>query len=101
MKAKLLGAVSAAVLLCSIGIANAQGPMQLTDTQLDVVTAGAPTAFASASAMNGNVDALINLRSTSDTAMATLTAANFVNTELNSGVAGTFNFVVRLSGTTE
>ena len=40
MRAKLLGAVSAAALLGSVTIANAQGPMQLTDTQLDTVTAG-------------------------------------------------------------
>jgi hypothetical protein len=40
MRAKLLGAVSAAALLGSVSVANAQGPMQLTDTQLDGVTAG-------------------------------------------------------------
>jgi len=108
MKAKLLGAVSAAVLLCSVGIANAQGPMQLTDTQLDVVTAGAGNAFASAFATNGNVDVAIQLRSRSDSASATLVATNFVNTEngppfelpplSNTGVAGTFNFVVQAGG---
>jgi len=40
MKAKLLGAVSAAALMGWVSGANAQGPMQLTDTQLDVVTSG-------------------------------------------------------------
>ncbi len=40
MKAKLLGAVSAAALMGWVSGANAQGPMQLTDTQLDGVTSG-------------------------------------------------------------
>jgi len=40
MRAKLLGAVSAAALLGSVSVASAQGPMQLTDNQLDGVTAG-------------------------------------------------------------
>jgi len=101
MKAKLLGAVSAAVLLGLVGIANAQGPMQLTDTQLDVVTAGTLTAFASASAVNGNVDVAIALRSMSDIATATLAAGNFVNTELGSTGPGTFNFTVHVFGTSD
>jgi hypothetical protein len=40
MKAKLLGAVSAAALMGWVSGANAQGPMQLTDAQLDSVTSG-------------------------------------------------------------
>ena len=40
MNAKLLGAATAAVLWGSIGVASAQGPIQLTDTQLDAVTSG-------------------------------------------------------------
>jgi len=99
MNAKLLGAVTAAVLLGSVGVASAQGPMQLTDAQLDVVTAGAPTAFASASVMNGNVNVGIVLQAMSDTGLAALTAANFVNTEPNS--AGTFRFVVSVTGGTD
>src|SRR6266478_6061975 len=49
MRAKLLGAVTAAALLGSIGVASAQEPIQLTDTQLDAVTSGAnpPIAFLS------------------------------------------------------
>jgi len=46
MNAKLLGAVTAAALLGSIGVASAQGPMQLTDTQLDAVTSGTTAAIA-------------------------------------------------------
>ena len=98
MRAKRLGAVSAAALLCSVSVANAQGPMQLTDTQLDGVTAGAPTAFASASAMNGNVDVGISLQSMSDFAAADLFATNFVETELDSGAHGVFQFVVQAGG---
>jgi hypothetical protein len=102
MNAKLLGAVTAAALLGSAGIASAQGPTQLTDAQLDVVTAGAPTAFASASAMNGNVDVAILLRSTSDTASAALAATNFVETEFpSSGSHGVFQFVVQAGGLTD
>jgi len=101
MNAKLLGAVTAAALLGLVGVASAQGPLRLTDTQLDVVTAGAPTASASASVMNGNVDVAIALRSTSDTASAALLATNFVNTELDSGAAGIFEFVVQAGGPTD
>jgi len=46
MKAKLLGAVTAAVLLGSIGVASAQEPIQLTDVQLDAVTSGTTAALA-------------------------------------------------------
>ncbi len=55
MRAKLLGAVSAAALLGSVTVANAQGPMQLTDTQLDGVTAGfaAVDAFAIGASATG------------------------------------------------
>ena len=101
MRAKLLGAVTAAALLGSVGVASAQGPLQLTDAQLDGVTAGALTAFASASAINGNVDVAILLSSTSDTASATLLATNFVQTELDSGSPGVFNFSVHVFGTSE
>ena len=62
MKAKLLGAVSAAVLLGWVGIANAQGPMQLTDTQLDVVTAGVNgIASATITVMNGSASPVVAL----------------------------------------
>ncbi len=40
MNAKLLGVVTAAALLGSIGVASAQEPIQLTDAQLDTVTSG-------------------------------------------------------------
>jgi hypothetical protein len=35
--------VAAAALLVSVGVANAKGPVKLTDNQLDKVTAGAAT----------------------------------------------------------
>lgn len=41
MSGKLLGLIAAAALLVSIGAANAKDPVQLTDGQLDKVTAGA------------------------------------------------------------
>jgi hypothetical protein len=46
MNAKLLGAVTAAALLGSIGVASAQEPIQLTDVQLDAVTSGTTAALA-------------------------------------------------------
>jgi len=59
MRAKLLGAVTAAALLGSIGVASAQEPIQLTDAQLDAVTSGTnpPTAFLAIAIQNG---ALVN-----------------------------------------
>src|SRR5207248_7591959 len=56
MRAKLLGAVTAAALLGWIGVASAQEPIQLTDAQLDAVTSGM-TAFLAIQVVNG---ALVN-----------------------------------------
>jgi hypothetical protein len=36
----LLGVIAAVALLASVGVANAKGPVTLTDGQLDKVTAG-------------------------------------------------------------
>jgi hypothetical protein len=41
MPSKVVGLVAAAALLASVGIANAEGPVKLTDVQLDKITAGA------------------------------------------------------------
>jgi hypothetical protein len=44
MRDKILGVLAAAVLLASVGVANAKdakGPVELKDVQLDKVTAGA------------------------------------------------------------
>jgi hypothetical protein len=40
MSGKVVGLVAAVALLASIGIANAKGPVKLTDVQLDKITAG-------------------------------------------------------------
>jgi hypothetical protein len=46
MRDKVLSLVAAAALLASVGVANAKGPVTLTDVQLDKATAGADeTAF--------------------------------------------------------
>jgi hypothetical protein len=83
MKAKLLGAVSAAVLLCSVSVANAGGPMQLTDTQLDGVTAGVGQAVVTAFVQNGNaVNGSFLLFSDSESAFAFI-SSSFVPTENN------------------
>src|SRR5882672_4952202 len=50
MSRKVVGLVAAAALLASVGIANAEGPVKLTDGQLDKITAGASPTSASLAA---------------------------------------------------
>jgi len=78
MHGKVVGLVAAVALLASVGIANAKGPVTLTDGQLDQVTAGA-----SASSTLASSTALLN----------TLVAAN-TNTvvALNALTTNTLNF---------
>jgi hypothetical protein len=78
MHGKVVGLVAAAALLASVGIANAKGPVKLTDGQLDKITAGA-----SASSTLASSTALLN----------TLVAAN-TNTvvALNGLTTNTLNF---------
>jgi hypothetical protein len=49
MRFKVLGIVAAAALLASVGAANAKGPVELRDVQLDKVTAGDSSASDTAS----------------------------------------------------
>jgi hypothetical protein len=78
MHGKVVGLVAAVALLASVGIANAKGPVKLTDGQLDKVTAGA-----SASSTLASSTALLN----------TLVAAN-TNTvvALNGLTTNSLNF---------
>jgi hypothetical protein len=55
MHGKVVGLVAAVALLASVGIANAKGPVKLTDGQLDKITAGA-----SASSTLASSTALLN-----------------------------------------
>jgi hypothetical protein len=55
MHGKVVGLVAAVALLASVGIANAKGPVTLTDGQLDKITAGA-----SASSINASSTQLLN-----------------------------------------
>jgi hypothetical protein len=50
MHRKIVGLVAAVALLASVGIANAKGPVTLTDGQLDKITAGASASSINASA---------------------------------------------------
>jgi hypothetical protein len=50
MGGKVVGLVAAAALLASVGIANAKGPVKLTDGQLDKITAGATQTSVNAAA---------------------------------------------------
>jgi hypothetical protein len=58
MRSNVVGLVTAAVLLTSVGIANAEGPVKLTDGQLDNITAGASPASASVAANVATTGAL-------------------------------------------
>ena len=55
MHGKVVGLVAAVALLASVGVANAKGPVTLTDGQLDKITAGA-----SASSINASSTQLLN-----------------------------------------
>jgi type IV secretory pathway TrbL component len=74
MRGKVVGLVAAAALLASVGIANAKGPVKLTDAQLDKVTAaGAYTAANLAATVAANVGTTI---AAVDTAVAANVAAS-------------------------
>jgi len=80
MHGKVVGLVAAVALLASVGIANAKGPVKLTDGQLDKVTAGA-----SASSTLASSTALLNtlLAANTNTVVAlngfTTNSLNFFN----------------------
>jgi hypothetical protein len=75
MRSRVVGLVAAAALLASVGIANAadaKGPVNLTDVQLDNVTAGGNPALAGSVALAG----ALNFAGAINTAVgANLTAA--------------------------
>jgi hypothetical protein len=71
---KVVGLVAAAALLASVGIANAKGPVALTDGQLDNITAGAnPTSVYAAA--NVAATAALNYAGAINTAVAANVAA--------------------------
>jgi hypothetical protein len=90
MHGKVVGLVAAVALLASVGMANAKGPVTLTDGQLDKITAGA-----SASSINASSAQLLNTLVTTSTntvvALNSLTTngLNFFNAFLTSPVFAT------------
>ena len=82
MPSGVFGLVAAAALLASVGIANAEGPVKLTDVQLEKITAGASQT---------SVNAAVNVAAT-----ATVNYVAAVNTAVNANVAvmGAFNNLV-------
>ena len=102
MRNNVVGLVAAAVLLASVGTANAKSPVKLTDGQLDNITAGASPAsatlaanIATTGALNyaGAVNAAVvaNLAATaSPSAVGTAVAADL-------GAAAAFNYLVAAS----
>src|ERR1700730_12281301 len=69
MRSKVVGLVSAAARLPSVGIANAKSPVKLTDGQLDKITAGASLNSASLAASVATTGAL-NFAGAVNTAVA-------------------------------
>jgi hypothetical protein len=59
MHGKIVGLVAAAALLASVGIANAKGPVTLTDGQLDKITAGDSQTSATLAASTAQLNALL------------------------------------------
>ena len=61
MRGKVVGLVAGAALLASVGItnANAKGPVQLTDAQLDKITAGDSQTSATLAASTAQLNALL------------------------------------------
>jgi hypothetical protein len=82
MPSEVVGLVAAVALLASVGIANAEGPVKLTDVQLDKVTAGATQT---------SINAAVNVAAT-----ATVNYVAAVNTAVAANVAvmGAFNNLV-------
>src|SRR5258708_34820037 len=86
MSGKVVGLVAAAALLASVGIANAEGPVKLTDGQLDKITAGASPTSASVAANVATTGALDFARA-ANTAVAANLAATAAPKAIGSGVA--------------
>ena len=66
--------VAAVALLASVGIANAEGPVKLTDVQLDKITAGASQTSVNP-AVNVAATAAVNYVAAVNTAVAANVAA--------------------------
>jgi purine-cytosine permease-like protein len=79
MRGKVVGLVAGAALLASVGIANAnaKGPVQLTDAQLDKITAG----DSASSILTSSTQLLNTLVATSTNTVVALSA--FTNNTLN------------------
>jgi hypothetical protein len=84
MSGKVVGLVAAAALLASVGIANAEGPVKLTDRQLDKITAGFSPASAALAATVATAGA-VNFAGAVNTAVAANLAA--MATPLAAGAA--------------
>src|SRR6202030_3726043 len=102
MRSNVVGLVAAAALLASVGIANAEGAVKLTDGQLDKITAGASLTSASLAASVATTGAL-NFAGAVNTAVAANLAAMAnpsavglaVGADL--GAAGAFNNLLAAS----
>jgi hypothetical protein len=78
MRDKILGVLAAAVLLASVGVANAKdakGPVELKDVQLDKVTAGASPTDQTASLLANSTATLNRLLTISNFTLGFLSGA--------------------------
>jgi hypothetical protein len=82
MRSKVVSLVAAGALLASVGVANAKGPVKLTDGQLDKVTAGGTetsanlAATAAANLLAANVTANVAADVAATAALNNLVALN-------------------------
>jgi hypothetical protein len=80
MRGNVLSLVAAAALLASVGVANAKGPVNLTDDQLDKVTAGATAADQTAFLLANSTATLNRLLTISNATISFLSGSNpFLN----------------------
>jgi len=86
MHGKIVSLAAAVALLASVGIANAKGPVKLTEGQLDKITAGASPTSASVAANVATTGAL-NFAGAVNTAVAANLAATASPSAVDTAVA--------------
>ena len=81
MHGKVVGLVAAVALLASVGIANAKGPVTLTDGQLDKISAGDSQTSATLAAATAQLNTLVATSTNTVVALNALTtnSLNFFN----------------------
>ena len=98
MRNSVVGFVTAAALLTSVGIANAGTPVKLTDGQLDNITAGSGLAAANVATTGAlNFAGAVNTAVGANLAVATSPSAVGTAVTADLAVAGAFNNLLAAS----